>query len=501
VANENKEILYVVESLSNAKGVGKEVIFEAIESALSSVTARRFDGDVSIRVEIDQSNGAYETFRRWEIIADQLPDDFELNTEQHLTLAQAKEIYGDGDFDVGEWVEEKIESEQFGRISAQQAKQVIIQKVREAERVKIKSIYAERIGEMVIGIVKKVTREFLVIDLGENAEALLKRDQLVPRESFRMNDRVRIMLQSIREESRGPQVEASRICPEFLIELFKIEVPEIGEEVIEIKAAARDPGMRAKIAVKTNDGRVDPVGACVGMRGSRVQAVSNELNGERVDIVLWDDNPAQLVLNAMKPAEIESVVVDEDNKAMDIAVADDQLSLAIGRAGQNVRLASELTGWKLNVMSVSDAANKHEVEAERIIKHFVEQLDVDQDIAKLLVLEGYISVESLAFADVNDLQKVNGLDSEIAAELLNRANDILLIAELSGQENVDPSADLLDLDGMTTTMAETLAKNSIVTRDDLAELSIGELNELIDLDDEAAGQLIMKAREHWFTDK
>ena len=353
---ENREILNVVESLSNAKGVSKAVIVEAIETALALVTAKRYQDEVSIRVEIDTVTGRYQTFRRWEVIADDAYEGDDDSIEdylpgQQLILSEAVSKYDDASLKVGEWVEEQVESVDFGRIAAQQAKQIILQKVREAEREKIKALYSNRIGELIVAAVKRVTRDFLVLDLGDSAEALLPRSNLVARENFRLNDRVRVILEAVREEPRGPHVLATRTSPDFLIELFKIEVPEIGDEVIEIRSAARDPGLRAKIAVKTNDGRIDPVGACVGMRGSRVQAVSNELNGERVDIVLWDDNPAQYVLNAMKPADISSIVVDEDNGEMDLAVTEDQLSLAIGRQGQNVRLASDLTGWKLNLMS------------------------------------------------------------------------------------------------------------------------------------------------------
>jgi transcription termination/antitermination protein NusA len=500
--NENKSMLNMVDALSNAKGVSNEVIFDAVEQALAMVTSRRYDGDINVRVEIDRETGNYQTYRRWMIIPDDLEEDDEsYNSDQNLKLSVAREQYSDESLSQGEWVEELIESIDFGRIGAQQAKQVIIQKIREAEREKIKLIYEKRLGEMVLGVVKKVTREYLVVDLGESAEAYLSRSNLIPRETFRMNDRIRIVLDSIREEPRGPQINASRVCPEFIIELFKLEVPEISEEVVDIVSAARDPGMRAKVAVKTNDGRVDPVGACVGMRGARVQAVSNELNGERVDIVLWDDNPAQLVINAMKPAEIASLVVDEDSKQMDIAVTEDQLSLAIGRGGQNIRLASELTGWKLNVMSEADAVLKHETEADRVRSVFTEQLDVDDEIASILVGEGFTSVESLAFAEEAELVKINGLDEDLVVELQSRANDVLLIAEISGDDEQGPDQDLLELEGLSAETASLLASKGVCSRDDLAELSIAELQDIIDINDDLAGELIMKARAHWFTDK
>ena len=500
MTSENKAMLNMIEALSNAKGIDIELVFQAVEQALESVTLRRQNGDIVVRVEMNRKTGDYSTFRRWEIVSDEADGSEDYNSDYQLQVSQAVKNYGAEDLKVGEWIEEAIDSIDFGRIGAQQAKQVIIQKVREAEREKIKGIFEKRTGEMVFGVVKKTTREYIVVDLGENAEGYLGRQSLIPRETFRMNDRVRVIIDSVRVEPRGPQVNVSRVCPQFVIELFKLEVPEIGEEIIDIISAARDPGMRAKVAVKTNDGRVDPVGACVGMRGSRVQAVSNELNGERVDIVLWDDNPAQFVINSMKPAEIASLVVDEDNKQMDIAVAEDQLSLAIGRGGQNIRLASELTGWKLNVMSEAEAVQKHESESGRVRDLFKERLDVDDEIASILVGEGFTSVESVAFSNESDLKAVDGLDEEVAVELQSRANDFLLIAELSGDDE-GPDADLLALETVTPEMADLLVKGGVRTRDDLAELSIIELQELVELNSDAAGELIMKAREHWFSEE
>lgn len=491
----NKDILYVVTSLSNEKGVSEEVIFEAIELALASVTARRYPMEVGVRVSIDRQTGEYQSFRYWEVVENE--DEIEIPGQQ-IPLEQAQADYNDASLEIGDTIEEPIESVAFGRIAAQQAKQVLIQKVREAERDKIIAQYSQRMGEMLIGSVKRVTREFLVVDLGGNAEGMLMRDQLIPRESFRMNDRIRVVLTGVREERRGPQLLVSRIAKELLVELFKIEVPEIAEEVIQIKAAARDPGSRAKIAVKTNDGRIDPIGACVGMRGSRVQAVSNEMNGERVDIVQWDDSPAQLVINSMAPAEIVSIVVDDDTHSMDIAVAESQLSQAIGRGGQNVRLASDLTGWELNIMSEAEAVNKHASEAERIVKVFSESLDVSEEIAALLVGEGFSSIESIAYAELAELIKLDGIDEAAAAELQERASDALFIAEIAG-DDTQPAEDLLALEGMTDEMASTLASSGILTRDDLAEQSIDELQEVLKLDDDVAGKLIMKAREHWFT--
>lgn len=497
----NKDILLIVDSMSNERGVSKEVIFEAIEAALAAVTAKRYEeDDVKIRVAIDQKTGDYESFRCWTVVED-TNESLEF-PNQEMTLKQAREI--DSDLEVGDVIEEPVESVKFGRIAAQQAKQVIVQKVREAERAKIIRQYEKRVGELVIGMVKRVTRESIILDMGENAEALLLREEMIPREAFRINDRLRAYLYSVcQDKKRGPQLLVSRTRPEFLVELFKIEVPEIGEEVIEIKGAARDPGSRAKIAVKTNDGRIDPIGACVGMRGSRVQAVSNELGGERIDIVLWDDNPAQLVINAMAPAEVASIVVDEDSHTMDIAVNKDQLSQAIGRSGQNVRLASELTGWTLNVMSEAEMAQKHEKEAGKIKTAFMEKLDVDEEVADALVQAGFMNLEEVAYVPKEELQGVEGFDEDISAELQRRAGDVLLTQEIAKQEldEKKPAEDLLTLPGMTTELARQLVENEVLTRDDLAEKSVLDLKEIIEIDDEAAANLIMAARAHWFAEE
>ncbi|AML48670.1 transcription termination/antitermination protein NusA [Coxiella burnetii] len=497
----NKDILLIVDSMSNERGVSKEVIFEAIEAALAAVTAKRYEeDDVKIRVAIDQKTGDYESFRCWTVVED-TNESLEF-PNQEMTLKQAREI--DSDLEVGDVIEEPVESVKFGRIAVQQAKQVIVQKVREAERAKIIRQYEKRVGELVIGVVKRVTRESIILDMGENAEALLLREEMIPREAFRINDRLRAYLYSVcQDKKRGPQLLVSRTRPEFLVELFKIEVPEIGEEVIEIKGAARDPGSRAKIAVKTNDGRIDPIGACVGMRGSRVQAVSNELGGERIDIVLWDDNPAQLVINAMAPAEVASIVVDEDSHTMDIAVNKDQLSQAIGRSGQNVRLTSELTGWTLNVMSEAEMAQKHEKEAGKIKTAFMEKLDVDEEVADALVQAGFMNLEEVAYVPKEELQGVEGFDEDISAELQRRAGDVLLTQEIAKQEldEKKPAEDLLTLPGMTTELARQLVENEVLTRDDLAEKSVLDLKEIIEIDDEAAANLIMAARAHWFAEE
>lgn len=493
-----KNMFQVVDSVSNEKGVDKTTILQAIEAALASITARRYPGEeVSIRVSIDPNTGDYKTYRSWSVVADESFQETQLESLE-IPLSKAKQV--DADLQIGDVVEEEIESVPFGRIAAQQAKQVIVQKVREAERELVANQYRQRLGELVIGIVKKVMREGIILDLGENAEAMVPREELIPRESFRVGDRVRGYLYDIRKEKKGPQLLISRTRPEMLMELFKIEVPEIGEEVIEIKAAARDPGSRAKIAVKTNDGRIDPIGACVGMRGSRVQAVSGELGGERIDIVLWDDNPAQLVINAMAPAEVASIVVDENTKTMDIAVKEEQLSLAIGRSGQNVRLASELTGWNLNVMSESDAEKKSKFESEETKAQFMSELDVEEDVATLLMQAGISSLEEVAYMPIEQLLAIEGFDKEIIEELRRRAKESLLKKELAGESTAKPAQDLLELEGMTPDLARLLASKGIITREDLAEQSVDELSDVKGLDNKRAAELIMAARAHWFVE-
>ncbi len=490
----NKEILLVADAVSNEKGVEKAVIFEAIESALATATKKRFDEDSTIEVIIDRNTGDYETFRVWEVVADDVLA--ELGTQ--FTLEEAHEK--DPALQAGDIYREQIENVEFGRIAAQTAKQVIVQKVREAERARMVEDYRDRVGELINGTVKKVTRESIIVDLGNNAEGLLPREELVGREIFRVGDRVRALLQDVRSEVRGPQLFLSRACPEMLIELFRIEVPEIAEEVIEIKGAARDPGLRAKIAVKTNDGRIDPVGACVGMRGSRVQAVSNELGNERVDIVLWDDNPAQFVINAMSPAEIESIVVDEDAGSMDVAVDEENLAMAIGRGGQNVRLASELTGWDINVMSTQEWETKQQSEAGNLIQMFVTSLDVDEDVAGVLVEEGFTSLEEVAYVPLEEMLSIEGFDEDIAEELRGRAKDALLTQALASEEQLEgePAEDLLNMEGMDPELARKLARQGILTMEDLAEQAVDDLLSIEGLDEERAAALIMKAREPWF---
>ena len=491
----SKEILLVADAVSNEKGVEKDIIFQAIESALATATKKRFDEDSNIEVKIDRATGDYDTYRIWEVVGDDVMA--ELGTQ--LTTEEATEK--DPSLQVGDIHREKIDNVEFGRIAAQTAKQVIVQKVREAERAQMVEEYKDQVGELVSGSVKKVTRDSIIVDLGNNAEGLLPRDQLVGREIFRVGDRVRALLQEVRSEQRGPQLFLSRSCPEMLIELFKIEVPEIAEEVIEIKGAARDPGLRAKIAVNTNDGRIDPVGACVGMRGSRVQAVSNELGNERVDIVLWDDNPAQFVINAMAPAEIESIVVDEDSGSMDLAVDEDNLAMAIGRGGQNVRLACELTGWDINVMSLQEWQAKQEAESGSLIELFMSALDVDEDVAGVLVEEGFTSLEEVAYVPLEEMLAIEGFDEDIAEELRGRAKDTLLTQALASEEQggtLEPSDDLLNMEGMDEQLARQLASSDIVTMEDLAEQAVDDLMDIEGMDEERAAALIMKAREPWF---
>ena len=495
----SKEILLVVEAVSNEKDVPKEIIFEAMEAALASATRKKHGGDIEARVAIDRETGEYETFRRWEVVEDN--DGVPLEApERQITLSAAKEL--DPTLDLGGYVEEQIESVLFGRIAAQTAKQVIVQKVREAERAKVVEMFQHREGELVTGIVKKAERGTIVLDLGGNAEALVPRDQVIPRENVRPNDRLRGLLYEVRSEVKGPQLFVSRTAPQLLVELFKLEVPEVGEGTIEIVAAARDPGLRAKIAVRTKDPRIDPVGACVGMRGSRVQAVSNELNGERVDIIQWDENPAQFVINAMSPADVQSIVIDEDARSMDVAVKEDNLSQAIGRGGQNVRLASQLTGWELNVMSEEAAAAKGEEEARRIAQLFMDQLQVDDNVAFVLVEEGFTSIEEVAYVPAAELKSIAEFDDEIIDILRQRAKDVLLSRAMSGTESDEgqPATDLLSMDGMDDELAYALARRGIASMEELAEQSVDELMEIEGMDEERAAQLIMTAREPWFAE-
>ncbi len=498
----NKEILLVVDAVSNEKGVDPDVIFQAIEAALEMATKKRAGEEIDVKVTIDRKTGDYSTIRRWLVIDEAQDDDGESDGGVSLlTLAEARARKSDAK--IGDVLQEAMDSVEFGRIAAQKAKQVIIQKVLEAERAQVANAFRDRLGHLVNGVVKKVTRDNILLDLGNNAEAILPRSEMIPHEAVRINDRIRAYLYEIRSDLKGPQMVVSRTRPEMLVELFKIEVPEIGEEVIEIKAAARDPGSRAKIAVKTNDKRIDPIGACVGMRGSRVQAVSGELGGERVDIILWDDNPAQLVINAMSPAEVASIIVDEDSHTIDIAVKEDQLAQAIGRNGQNVRLASELTAWKLNVMTEEQAAAKSTAEAQTVLGLFKEKLDVDDDIAQILAEEGFSTLEEIAYVPIQEMLDIDGFDEELVNALRERAKAALLtkaIAEEQVLEHAEPAEDLLIMEGMDRHLAYVLAKHGIVTQEDLAEQSIDDLLDIGEIDEEKAAKLIMTARKPWFSD-
>lgn len=496
----NKEILLVVDAVSNEKGVGKEVIFGAIEAALAMATCKKYDIDLDAHVEIDRETGDYETFRQWEVV-EEGEEEIE-RPEAQLTLAEAQEKQAD--IQIGDFIREPMESVEFGRIAAQTAKQVIVQKVREAERAQVVEQYQEKLGQMIGGTVKRVERGNVTLDLGGNAEALIPREEMVPRESFRTGDRVRGYLKEIRPDGRGPQLIVSRVAPELLIELFKLEVPEISDGMIEIKGAARDPGLRAKIAVQAMESRIDPVGACVGMRGSRVQAVTNELAGERVDIIMWDEDPARFAINALAPAEALSIVVDEEAHSMDIAVDDEQLSQAIGRGGQNVRLASQLSGWELNIMSASDADQKAETEMTALIELFMEQLDVDEDVALILAQEGFSGLEEIAYVPEQEMLDIEEFDADIVAELRSRARDVLLTKAIASEEQLEmaqPAEDLLAMEGITEELAKLMASKGIATVDDLAEQSVDELTEIDAIDAEQAATLIMKARESWFTDE
>ena len=493
----NKEILMVVDAVSNEKGVEKEVIFQAIEAALASATRKRYGDDIEVRVAIDRETGEYETFRRWKVFAD---DSTELEEPaRELRLIDAVDV--DPNAEVDGYVEEPMESVEFGRIAAQTAKQVIVQKVREAEREQVVEEYKHREGELVSGIVKRVDRNGAYVDLGNNAEGFIPREDLIPREPIKPQDRIKSLLREVRAEPRGPQLFLTRTSPKFLIELFRIEVPEVGQGLIEILGAARDPGLRAKIAVRSLDSRIDPVGACVGMRGSRVQAVSNELAGERVDIILYDENPAQFVINAMSPADVISIVVDEDAHSMDLAVDEEKLSQAIGRGGQNIRLASELTGWELNVMTESAAEEKSEKEARALLENFMRDLDVDEDVANILVQEGFSSLEEIAYVPASELLAIEEFDPELVNELRSRARDVLITQAIVNEEVIDqaePAEDLLSLEGMDKELAFVLASRGIVTREDLAEQAVDDLGDIEHLDPERAARLIMAARAHWF---
>ena len=498
----NKEILAVVEAVSNEKSLPREKIFEALESALATATKKKYEQEIDVLVEIDRKSGDFDTFRRWVIVEEVT------QPTKEITLEAAR--FEDESLNVGDYVEDQIESVTFDRITTQTAKQVIVQKVREAERALVVDQFRDQEGEIITGVVKKVNRDNISLEIKSegmpgNAEAVILREDMLPRENFRPGDRIRGVLYAVRPEARGAQLFVTRSKPEMLVELFRIEVPEIGEEVIEIKAAARDPGSRAKIAVKTNDKRIDPVGACVGMRGARVQAVSTELGGERIDIVLWDDNPAQFVINAMAPADVASIVVDEDKHTMDIAVEAGNLAQAIGRNGQNVRLASQLSGWELNVMTVDDLQAKHQAEAHAAIDTFTKYLDIDEDFATVLVEEGFSTLEELAYVPMKELLEIDGLDEPTVEALRERAKNALTTLALAQEESLGdkkPADDLLNLEGLDRAIAFKLAARGVCTLEDLAEQGVDDLADIEGLTDEKAGELIMAARNIcWFGDE
>ena len=500
----SKEILMVVDAVSNEKDVDRDIIFGAIEAALATATRKKNRGDIDVRVDIDRHDGSYRTYRRWEVMGE---TDEEGNPlyglefpSRQVTLEAARAMEPDQDIQIGDYIEEEIDSVEFGRIAAQTAKQVIVQKVREAERAKVVEAYRDRVGELITGVVKRLSKGSVILDLGGNAEAEIPKQELIARESVRVGDRLRGLLFEIKEEYRGPQLQVTRSRPEFLIELFRLEVPEIGEGLIDILGAARDPGSRAKIAVQARDARTGPVGACVGMRGSRVQAVSNELAGERVDIILWNENPAQFVINAMAPADVVSIVVDEDRHSMDVAVREDNLSQAIGRGGQNVRLASQLTGWELNVMDENQAAEKSREEAVKYVEGFMKDLDVDEEVATILVQEGFTSLDEVAYVPIEEMLAIDEFDEDIVNELRDRASDALLTRAIASEEEleVEPQEDLLTMDGMDEELAYKLAKLGIATMEDLAEQATDDLLEIEGMDEKRAAELIMTARAPWF---
>jgi N utilization substance protein A len=490
----SKELLLVMEAVANEKGVARSVIIEAMEAALASAAKKRYhDEDVAVRVSINPKDGTYETFRRWEVVADDVVMESPDRMTRMMDAIEEKE-----DIQIGDFIEEHIENPEFGRISAQAAKQVIVQRVREAERAQVLEAWADRVGELINGIVKRTERGNVFVDLGGNAEAVIPKDKSIPRDVLRPGDRVRGYLLEVRPETRGPQLFISRSAPEFMIELFKLEVPEVGQGLVEIKAAARDPGDRAKIAVLAHDHRTDPIGACIGMRGSRVQAVSNELNGERVDIVLWSDNPAQFVINAMAPAEVQSIIVDEEKHSMDIAVAEDKLAQAIGKGGQNVRLASRLTGWQLNVMTQDQVSAKSDAEQSTARQLFMAKLEVDEEIAGILVAEGFSTVEEIAYVPAAELLAVEGFDEDIVEELRARARDALLNDALAVEEDIEdhkPSDDLLAVEGMDEATAYAIAGHGVISKQDLADLATFELLEMVEMDEAQAAALIMAARQ------
>jgi N utilization substance protein A len=489
----SREVLMLADALAREKNVERDIVFEALEMALASASKKRFNEDVDIRVAIDRDTGEYETYRRWLVVPDeaglQEPDKEILSFEAQEQIA---------DIEIGDFIEEQVESVAFGRIGAQTAKQVILQRIRDAEREQILNDYLERGENVMTGTVKRADKNGLIIESGR-VEALLRRDQMIPKENLRSGDRVRGFILKVDREARGPQIELSRTAPDFLIKLFENEVPEMDQGLLEIKGAARDPGIRAKIAVVAHDKRIDPIGTCVGVRGTRVTAVRNEVAGEAVDIVLWSEDPAQFVIGALAPAQVQSIMVDEEKHAMDVVVDEENLAIAIGRSGQNVRLASELTGWHINIMTPEESAQKTEEESEKVRALFMEKLDVDQEVADILIEEGFNSLEEVAYVPLSEMLEIDAFDEDTVNELRTRARDSLLTMELAKEERVEEvSQDLRSLEGMTTNLVAKLAEGNVHTRDDLAELAVDELVEMTGINEEDAKALIMKARAHWF---
>ncbi|MBK7135270.1 MAG: transcription termination/antitermination protein NusA [Rhodocyclales bacterium] len=488
----SKEMLLLVDALAREKNVAKDIVFAALESALASATKKKTHEEADVRVAIDQETGEFDSFRRWQVV----PDEAVEHPDAQIALSEAQQEMPDIQLD--EFIEEQLEPIDFGRIGAQAAKQVILQKIRDAEREQVLSDFLERKEHLVTGTVKRIERGNAIIEAGR-IEAVLPRDQMIPKENLRVGDRVRAYLLKIDRAARGPQLILSRTAPEFIIRLFELEVPEMEDGLLEIKSAARDPGVRAKIAVKSNDPRVDPIGTCVGMRGSRVTAVTNELAGERVDIVLWSADPAQFVIGALAPADVSSIVVDEEKHSMDVVVDEDNLAIAIGRSGQNVRLASELTGWAINLMTVEESKKKSEEEHGSIRKLFMEKLDVDEEVADILIEEGFSTVEEIAYVPLNEMLEIEAFDEDTVNELRNRARNVLLTEAIVDEEQLENVADdLLNLEGMDKPLAAKLARGNVRTRDDLADLAVDELVELSGIDDERAKNLITTARAHWF---
>ena len=488
----NREVLMLVDALAREKNVSKDIVFGALELALASATKKRFHEDVDVRVAIDRQTGDYESYRRWQVV----PDESVELPPQQIAISEAVKQYGD--IQVDEYIETALEPVDLGRIGAQAAKQVIMQRIRDAEREQILNDFLERNEKVVTGVVKRIERGNAIVETGR-LEAVLPRDQMIPKENIRIGDRVRAYLQKIDKHQRGPQLFLSRTAPEFIIQLFELEVPEIEDGLLELKSAARDPGVRAKIAVKSNDSRIDPIGTCVGLRGSRVQAVTNELSGERVDIVLWSEDPAQFVIGALAPAEVASILVDEEKHSMDVVVDEENLAIAIGRNGQNVRLASELTGWGLNIMTVEESKKKTEEESVSIRSVFMEKLDVDQEVADILIQEGFSTLEEIAYVPLNEMSEIEAFDEQTVNELRNRARNILLTQAIVSEEQVENvSQDLMSVKGMDQELAGKFIQAGIKTRDELADLSADEVVEIIGVDVERAKELVMQARAHWF---